>query len=94
MENDGEFNHKIFSVQFAFFLINSDANRRLPTDPSMFKQTSFVLISFSIHYLDYDPRTLYVPDDFLNSITPVSCIHNSFISINVYFKRLCVNGGY
>ncbi len=58
--------------------INSDANRRIHTDPSMFiNQLNFFLFI----YLDYDPRTLYVPEDYLNSITPVSYFNRIIISI-------------
>jgi hypothetical protein len=58
--------------------IHSDANRRLHTDPSMFINPNKLLLYY-IHYLDYDPRTLHVPDEYLNSITPVSCIRNAMI---------------
>lgn len=70
MENDGRY--FFYYIIRLFLSVFRDSNRRLHTDPSMqFLQRNVSLSLYSNH-LDYDPRTLYVPEEYLNSITPVN----------------------
>ena len=58
------------TTTFLSFL-HSDSNRRLHTDPSTFIDETTSIDIFHSLLIDYDPRTLYVPEDYLNSVTPV-----------------------